>query len=196
MTCHAVTGRTGRGYATRRCVWAGPASAEELGRRRGAQFVLETFRDVRLLALGSILAKTAAMSKAIPSVSKFMSPTPHTVERGTSLAKASAMMSEQGIRHLPVVDGDKLLGIITERDVRFAQSFDIVDPEKVSVFGAMAEELYTVGPETPLDEVVSTMAQKRLGSAVVVQDKRVVGILTTVDVCRAFAEHLAAGQAS
>ncbi len=133
------------------------------------------------------------MSKVIPPVSKYMTATPITVARSTTLAKAGALMAEHGIRHLPVVDGERLLGIITERDITFARSFDIVDPDKVSVFGAMAEELYTVNPEAPVDEVVSTMARKKLGSAVVVQGKQVVGLLTTVDVCRAFAELLSAG---
>lgn len=133
------------------------------------------------------------MSKTTPPVSKFMTPTPHTVERHATLAKASLLMQQHAIRHLPVMDGNRLLGIITERDIRFAQSFDIVDPEKVSVYGAMAEELYSTSPDTPIDEVVSTMAQRKLGSAVIVQDQRVVGLLTTVDVCRAFSEFLRAG---
>lgn len=134
------------------------------------------------------------MSHVVPPVSKFMTPTPLTVERTTTLAKAASLMSEHGIRHLPVVAGDKLLGVITERDITFVQSFDIVDPAKVSVYGAMAEELYTVSPETPVNEVVSTMARKKLGSAIVVQGKQVVGVLTTVDVCRAFAELVTAGR--
>lgn len=132
------------------------------------------------------------MSKVVPPISKYMTPTPHTVDRHTSLAQASTFMQQHSIRHLPVTDGDTLLGIITERDIRFAQSFRIVDPEKVSVYGAMAEELYAVSPETPVDQVVSTMAQKKLGSAVIVQGKQVVGLFTTVDVCRAFTELLTA----
>lgn len=130
------------------------------------------------------------MSKAIPTVSKFMTTTPLTVERTTTLAKAANLMREHSIRHLPVMNGDTLLGIITERDITFASSFTLVDPEKVTVHGAMAEELYTVGPDTPLDEVVATMAQRKYGSAIVVQNKHVVGVFTTVDVCRAFSELL------
>lgn len=133
------------------------------------------------------------MSKAIPSVSAFMTKTPLTVEHTTTLAQASKMMADCAIRHLPVIAGGKLVGIVTDRDIRFAESFSIVDPERVSVFGAMPEQLYTVGPDEPLDKVVATMARERYGSAVIVQNGHVVGVLTTVDVCRAFAELLGQG---
>jgi acetoin utilization protein AcuB len=130
------------------------------------------------------------MSKPIPQISKYMTTTPRTVDRKVTLAEASKLMRAENIRHLPVMDGDELLGVITERDIRFAESFSIVDANAATVYGAMAEELYTVAPETPLNEVVSTMAEKKYGSAVIVQNKRVVGVFTTVDACRAFAELL------
>ena len=121
-----------------------------------------------------------------------MTPTPITVERTTTLAEASRLMKEHDIRHLPVVAGDRLVGIITERDISFVRSFELVDPTKVSVYGAMAEELYTVSPDAPVSEVVSLMAQKKLGSVIIVQGKQIVGLLTTVDVCRAFSELIGA----
>ena len=130
------------------------------------------------------------MSKPIPPISKYMTTTPHTADGSLTLAAASKLMQDYGIRHLPVVAGDKLLGVITDRDIKFAESFSIVDAEKVTVFGAMTEEPYSVSPETPLDEVVATMAEKKYGSAIVVQNKQVVGVFTTVDACRAFSELL------
>jgi acetoin utilization protein AcuB len=130
------------------------------------------------------------MSKPIPSISKYMTTTPHTVESSITLAAASKLMQAHGIRHLPVMTGEVLLGVITDRDIKFAESFSIVDPESVTVYGAMNEELYSVSPETPLDEVVATMAEKKYGSAIVVQNKHVVGVFTTVDACRALSELL------
>lgn len=130
------------------------------------------------------------MSKPIPPISKYMTTTPHTADGSITLAAASKLMQAHGIRHLPVMAGEKLLGVITDRDIKFAESFSIVDPEKVTVFGAMTEALYTVGPEAPLDEVVATMAEKKYGSAIVVQNKHVVGVFTTVDACRALSELL------
>ena len=55
---------------------------------------------------------------------------------------------------------------------------------------AMSPDPYTVSPDTLLDDVVATMAAKKYGSAVVMQNHKVVGIFTTVDACRAFAELL------
>jgi acetoin utilization protein AcuB len=52
----------------------------------------------------------------------------------------------------------------------------------------MTDQPYTVGPGTPLDEVVSTMAEKKFGSAVVVQNNKIVGIFTTVDACQALSD--------
>ena len=131
------------------------------------------------------------MSKPIPPISKYMTTTPHTAESSDTLAAAAKAMRQHGIRHLPVVEGDKLLGIITERDVRFVESFSDVDPDELTLDEAMTEEPYAVNPDTPLDEVVTTMAEQKLGSALVVQNEKLVGVFTTVDVCRALAELLA-----
>jgi len=60
----------------------------------------------------------------------------------------------------------------------------------VTVSDAMAQSVYSVAPEAPLDEVVSEMASRKYGSAIVMQNEKVVGIFTTVDVCRALADLL------
>jgi acetoin utilization protein AcuB len=65
-----------------------------------------------------------------------------------------------------------------------------VDADRQTVDGAMLEEPYSVTPETPLDEVVATMAEHKYGSAVIVQNAHVVGVFTTVDACRALSELL------
>ena len=130
------------------------------------------------------------MSKPIPPISKYMTTTPHSVEAGVTLAAATKLMQLHGIRHLPVMAGQKLIGIITERDIKYVESFSIVDPETVTVQGAMSEDLYAVSPETPLDQVVATMAEKKFGTATVVQNEHVVGVFTTVDACRALSELL------
>jgi len=130
------------------------------------------------------------MSKPIPPISKYMTTTPRTVAGNITLAAAGRLMLEHGIRHLPVVDDGVLLGVITERDIRYVESFAFVQPDSVPIRGAMTEKPYTVAPETPLDEVVSTMAEQKYGSAIVVQNGHVVGVFTTVDACRALSELL------
>jgi len=128
--------------------------------------------------------------KPIPPVSKYMSTTPISIGKAQTLADAQKVMQSEGIRHLPVLDGGRLLGMLTDRDVHLIESLKGVDPTKVLVEDAMSQNAFSVAPETPLDEVVSTMADRKYGSAVVLDGNRLVGILTTVDVCRALAELL------
>jgi acetoin utilization protein AcuB len=130
------------------------------------------------------------VSKPIPNIQKYMTTTPHTIGNDQTIAKASAVMSEHRIRHLPVLRGGQLLGVLSDRDVKLIESFRDVDATTTTVDEAMTEQPYTVGPETPLDEVVRTMAEKKLGSAVIVQNHKVVGIFTTVDACQALSELL------
>jgi len=130
------------------------------------------------------------MSKPIPAIQKYMTTTPHTIGSDQTIAKASAMMSEYRIRHLPVLHGGHLLGVLSDRDIKLIESFPGVDASKLKVEEAMTEQPYTVTPEMPLDEVVNTMAEKKYGSAVIVQNHKVVGIFTTVDACQALAELL------
>src|SRR5262245_8811848 len=119
-----------------------------------------------------------------------MTTQPHTIGSDQSIAKAAEFMSEYRIRHLPVLRGGRLLGVLSDRDIKLIESFRDVDASKTSVEEAMTELPYTVDPETPLDEVARTMAEKKFGSAVVMQNYKVVGIFTTVDVCQALAELL------
>lgn len=130
------------------------------------------------------------MSKAVPTIQKFMTTAPHSVGNDQSIATASAMMTTHGIRHLPVLHGGKLRGILTDRDIKVLAAFESFDSAKLKVEEVMTETPYTVGPDCALDEVVSVMAEKKYGSAVIEQNNRVVGIFTTVDACRALKELL------
>jgi acetoin utilization protein AcuB len=130
------------------------------------------------------------MSKPIPTVQKYMTSFPHTVDADRTIAQADGIMREHQIRHLPVMKSGDLVGMLTSRDVALISSLRDVDPTKVPVDAAMSTEVYAVSPDSPLDEVAKEMASKKYGSAVVMQNGRVVGIVTTVDLCNALAELL------
>lgn len=132
----------------------------------------------------------SCVSKPIPTIQKFMTTAPHTIGADQTLSKAHAMMREHSIRHLPVLSGGKLVGVLTDRDLRLVESLKDVDPAKLMVEEAMTSDVFVVEPDMSLDEVVGTMGSKKIGSVVVMQNQKVVGIFTTVDVCRAFAEML------
>lgn len=130
------------------------------------------------------------MSKPIPSIQKYMTTTPHSIGVDQTLARAHQAMRDNAIRHLPVLSGGRLVGILTDRDLGLVESLKDVDPAEVTVEDAMSTSVYAVAPDAPLDEVASTMAEHRYGSAIVMQNDKVVGIFTTVDACRALAELL------
>ncbi|MBK6697815.1 MAG: CBS domain-containing protein [Myxococcales bacterium] len=119
-----------------------------------------------------------------------MTTSPHTVGLEQTMAQAHKMMREHRIRHLPVLHGGKLAGILSDGDLHLIETLRDVDPDKVLVEDAMTQTPYFVSPETPLDEVVAEMAEHKYGCAVIMQNQSVVGIFTTVDACRAFAEML------
>jgi len=123
------------------------------------------------------------MSKSIPSVQKYMTASPHSVGVDQTLAMAHEVMRARGIRHLPVLDGGKLVGVVSDRDLHMIESLSGVDVHKVTVAEAMSTSVYAVEPETALDAVASTMAAHKYGCAVVIQNQKVVGIFTTVDLC-------------
>lgn len=130
------------------------------------------------------------VSKSIPQIQRFMTTAPETISPTQTLKDAHVIMRERQIRHLPVVEGDRLVGLLTDRDLKLVQSLHGVDPAAVIAADVMASDVYTVKPDAALDEVVGEMASKKYGSAIVMQNGKVVGIFTTVDVCNAFAELL------
>ncbi len=130
------------------------------------------------------------MTKAIPTVQKYMTTSPHTIGAEQTLAAAQKSMSDHHIRHLPVLHGGKLVGVLTDRDLHVVEAIEGVDPTKVLVDDAMSASVYAVDPSAMLDDVAAEMAEHKYGSAVVTQNGHVVGMLTTVDLARALSELL------
>jgi len=126
----------------------------------------------------------------MPQIHKFMTPMPHTVGDTIPLQKAFSMMREFRIRHLPVLMNGKLVGILTDRDLKLATSFKSEGELKVEE--VMTPDPYSVMPEAPVDQVVLEMAEKKYGCAVVQQaNGKVVGIFTANDGLRVLGEQLA-----
>jgi acetoin utilization protein AcuB len=125
------------------------------------------------------------------TVERFMTHCPHTIGQEQPLSTAHEMMRRYGIRHLPVLEGGKLVGMLSQRDLHFIETLSDVDPENVPVSEAMSTDTYAVGPRSSLRKVAAEMADHRYGSVVVVDKELVIGILTTVDGMRALSLQLA-----
>ena len=115
----------------------------------------------------------------------------HTIGASLTLADAAKMMRKHKIRHLPVLEGGALVGLLSDRDVQVISSVSELDPSCILVEDAMSQAPWTVLPTTPLIEVATVMAEKKLGSAVVLENDKVVGVFTTTDGMRVLGELLA-----
>lgn len=122
------------------------------------------------------------------NVREYMTVSPHTVGFDQTLAHAAALLREHGIRHLPVLNGGHLVGVLTERDIALVETLKGVDPTTEKAEDAMSQDCYTVTPDTLMREVTAEMAEHKYGCAIVTERGKVIGVLTTVDVCRAFSE--------
>ena len=128
-------------------------------------------------------------SKSMPLIGKVMTPMPHPIGHDIPIKKAMELMREFRIRHLPVLDASRLVGVITDRDIKLASSFQGLGELRVD--DVMTPDPYTVNPEAPLDVVVTKMAEHKYGCAIIVQDNgKVVGILTENDGLRLLADTL------
>lgn len=125
-------------------------------------------------------------------VQDFMTASPHTIGVSLALSDAANMMKAYKIRHLPVLDGNTLVGIVSDRDIQMVEGMNGVDPDEVSIEEAMSQSPYTVAANTPLEVAARHMAKHKLGSAVVVNaNQKVVGVFTVTDGMRALADLLA-----
>jgi acetoin utilization protein AcuB len=122
-------------------------------------------------------------------VGAWMTAQPHTIGDEQTLASAQARMRHWGVRHLPVLRGGHLVGVVSSRDIALVESLPGVDIERVTVDDAMSEDPWTVNADAKLGDVARTMAEQKLGTAIVVdQNDAVVGVFTTTDALRALAE--------
>jgi CBS domain-containing protein len=113
-----------------------------------------------------------------------------TISKDSSLLDAAMTMRRSSIRHLPIVDGDRLVGIITERDVlRCSPSLlsEITQDEYNAIFEntpiarVMTRDPTSVQPDAPIRDAVALMMDRKMGCLPVVENGRLVGILTRSD---------------
>jgi len=115
------------------------------------------------------------------TIQQFMSRSPHTIAHDQPLTAAHKLMRAHDIRHLPVLDGGQLVGLLSQRDLHLIESLEDVDPDQVTVSEAMTTDVFAVAPRASLRKVATEMATRKLGSAVVVDDNAIVGVFTTID---------------
>lgn len=123
----------------------------------------------------------------IPLLKTAMTPFPWWVDIDEPLLTARELMREHKVRHLPVKDNGNLVSVITDRDLKFALDPDLGLPprESLRVRDVCVYTTFIVDIESRLEDVLDTMAERKIGSALVTRDGNLVGIFTSPDACRA-----------
>ena len=119
-----------------------------------------------------------------------MSPDPVTVDQASLLAEALATLEELDIRHLPVVNDGRVVGVVSDRDLLESTGW-MWNEERgkapVIVADVVQSDAMTVGPEETVGAVATRLVEWGVGCAPVVEEGRLVGIATEIDVLRAYA---------
>lgn len=138
-------------------------------------------------------------------VRNFMTSPAKSIARDARLLDAALALRSTGFRHLPIVEGDRLVGIITDRDInRFTPSMlsNITPEEYNAIFEntplerVMTRNPLSVAPDTPLREAAAILYEKKLGCLPVVENERLVGIVTVTDMLGALLRFLATPEPS
>jgi CBS domain-containing protein len=105
-----------------------------------------------------------------------------TATPSQSLTDAAKLMKQEDVGSVPVVDGDRLVGLLTDRDIVVRGIADGSDPNAVQVGAIASRDVVTVRPDDDLDEALRLMAQHQVRRLPVVDDGHLVGVVATADV--------------
>lgn len=119
------------------------------------------------------------------SIRDVMTKKPRTISKGDPVVEAARLMREEDAGVVPIVDGEKLVGVVTDRDIAVRLVADGRDPQSTKVDEIASRELVTVDPQQSLDEALRLMAQHQVRRLPVCEeDGRLVGIVAQADVAR------------
>jgi CBS domain-containing protein len=119
------------------------------------------------------------------SIRDLMTSNPRTVDPSTLVTEAARVMKQEDVGSVPVVEGDTLVGIVTDRDIALRVVAEGRDPQSSTVGDIASRELVTVDPQQSLDEALRLMAKHQVRRLPVCEeDGRLVGIVAQADVAR------------
>lgn len=124
-------------------------------------------------------------------IQSLMTLCPHSVGLDQNIEVARKLMLQNGFHHLPVLEGGRLVGVISDRDIKFAIGWAGTKEVTYVVKDVFIPEPYVVEPTTKLEPVLRRMVQDQIGCTLVAVNKdRLVGIFTATDACRYLADCL------
>jgi CBS domain-containing protein len=116
------------------------------------------------------------------SVRDAMTGDPRSIGATASVVEAARLMREQHIGSLPITDGEKLVGMITDRDITTRVVAEAADPKVTSVEDVYSRDLISVEPDNDLQEALQLMARHQVRRLPVVENERLVGIVAQADI--------------
>ncbi|NOR52014.1 MAG: CBS domain-containing protein [Gammaproteobacteria bacterium] len=122
---------------------------------------------------------------AIPLIKSIMTPSPHAIEKDGSVEQAQKIMLDCTIRHLPVVENSKPIGILSDRDIALALLVNngMETASSLKVEDICTLDAFNVDVNDTLDDIAFIMAEKHIGSVLVTDSEKLVGIFTATDAC-------------
>jgi CBS domain-containing protein len=117
------------------------------------------------------------------NVRDVMTTRPRAVSADTPLSQVADLMATEDVGAVPIVDGDRLIGMVTDRDIVVRVVAKGKDPRGMRAVEASSQELVTVGPDQDLDEALRLMASHQVRRLPVIDDEeRLVGVVSQADV--------------
>jgi CBS domain-containing membrane protein len=135
--------------------------------------------------------------KAEPSVRDIMMSSPITLQKDNRLSLAEEVMTGGRVRHVPILDGERLVGVLSQADLfhsAFAKALHLRPAEQrefvnsIKIEDAMSKHVFSVPADTSIRAAARLMTEKKLGCLPVVQGERLVGLVTKSDMLRYLAE--------
>jgi CBS domain-containing protein len=105
-----------------------------------------------------------------------------TLEPGTGVVDAAKWMIQEEKGPLPIVEGERPVAVVTDRDIITHVVAEVLDPTSMTVEDIASQELVTIGPDQDVEEVRQLMDQYELDRILVVEDDRLVGIISEADI--------------
>ena len=128
--------------------------------------------------------------KRMPKIKSVMTAFPYSVMPDMPVQEALELMDSHAIHHLPVREQDKVLGIVSDRDIKLMMNQVVTDSDTLTVAEIQHADAYIVDLDERLDNVLLHMANAHLDAAIVTRHGKLVGMFTTTDAQTAFAEFL------
>ena len=123
------------------------------------------------------------------SVRDAMTENPRSIGASASVVEAARLMRDEHIGSLPITDDEKLVGMITDRDITTRVVAEAADPKMTSVGDVVSRDLISVEPDEELEEAVQLMASHQVRRLPVVENGRLVGIVAQADVALTLREN-------